>query len=491
MLFFIGVVYILSLTSDKVEHNPKTKKINIGYMHELSFDSIPNHIEYDAINLSIFDNLIYKNYSNDLAPALITTFKWNPEDSSYLLELKQNVHFHNGREVTAKDLEFSLLRNYYLYSGSRFKNFYRNIKGIKKIKNSTFHLTGNVSGIEVIEKYKLKITLNTKDESFIYFLANNQFLMLPQEELKSDYNTWRNKPVGCGHYKYLNKEKDTYTLKSTTPKDKSPKVIKLISNDISNNVDLVLHNHLKKQTLKRSYSKDFKTATSIAFNYKNPISHNPKLREAINYAISRDYIVEGRHDKQALNEVLPSKQVGRLNILREHNIIKAKTIVKGLESELKSSNFLVDASELNSNDSNDLEILNLTLLQIRNAGINISLLDPNKNSDKNKVLLRFIKYNSDSFNTPDLLSELKRKRENYFPLKDNEINKFLESDYLSQSQESKIKNTKKIAMHIHTNNYFVPLYESKATILTNYTKVKDLGNQNIDDSLIIKNILMK
>ena len=133
----------------------------------------------------ILGQLIYTSNSYDLEPGLLESFSWDFENSAYILKLKPNLHFHNGRKVTSKDLEFSLLRGFYSSRPSFFLAFLNNIKGIDAIKGKKKFASGQVSGIKVIDERSISVKLNEPNPSFLHSLARAYFSVVPIEAFSS------------------------------------------------------------------------------------------------------------------------------------------------------------------------------------------------------------------------------------------------------------------------------------------------------------------
>jgi peptide/nickel transport system substrate-binding protein len=115
----------------------------------------------------------------------------------YTFKIKQGIKFHNGREVKAADFKYSLERvldpdwaswaNYYLLS----------ILGAQEVLDGK---TKEVTGIEVLDDYTLRITLTAPDMTFLNVLALPNNWVVPKEEVEKWGTDFEKHPVGTGPF---------------------------------------------------------------------------------------------------------------------------------------------------------------------------------------------------------------------------------------------------------------------------------------------------
>jgi peptide/nickel transport system substrate-binding protein len=182
----------------------------------LAFQEDPN--SFDAIlgyNLPAWQGLmnLYRGlmiYEGDQAvPEMADGM---PEISAdglvYTFKIKQGLKFSNGREVEAADFKYSLERvldpawaswaNYYLLS----------IQGAQEVMDGQ---TKEVTGIEAVDKYTLRITLTAPDMTFLNILALPNNWVVPKEEVEKWGAEFEKHPVGSG----------PFMLKEFTPGEKA------------------------------------------------------------------------------------------------------------------------------------------------------------------------------------------------------------------------------------------------------------------------------
>ncbi|MGY0393867.1 ABC transporter substrate-binding protein [Fusobacterium sp. SYSU M8A802] len=96
------------------------------------------------VNL-VYNRLFIKDNNGEIKPSLVKEFKWLDEKNLYI-ELKSDIYFHNGDELEAKDIKFSL---------EQLKN------------NNLKYLFSEIMEIKILDDKKLVIKLSEEDNTFL------------------------------------------------------------------------------------------------------------------------------------------------------------------------------------------------------------------------------------------------------------------------------------------------------------------------------------
>lgn len=256
----------------------------------------------------------------------------SPDGLVYTFTLKPGIKFHNGREVEAADFKYSLERcldpdwaswaNYYLLS----------IKGAQDIIDGK---TKEASGIEVLDKYTLRFTLNAPDMTFLNVLALPNNWVVPKEEVEKWGKDFEKHPVGTG----------PFMLKELTPGEKAvfvpnpyyfhedqpyvDEVIFYFGIDESTallrmekgEIDILFGDMIPAAEFPRlvsdsNYEEWLFVEPSmytwwLGLNNKKEPLDNLALRQALNMAINRDKVVKLTGGKgEALYAIYPAKSPG-------------------------------------------------------------------------------------------------------------------------------------------------------------------------------------
>lgn len=257
----------------------------------LTTDSISAHL----VPL-IFKGLMKITADGGVVPDLAELYEISTNGLVFKITLKKGVKFHDGKELTSKDVKFT------------FENM-KKIDEEKKI-NIYSQMVVFIKNIEVIDKYNIKITLNQTFVPFLYYLSVG---ILPEhiykgKDDKKDKVYWY--PVGTGPFKIasinnkkiiLNRFDDYFAGKAyldkiicETDSEDTRIWAKLLRGEIdySRHISLSLYNEVRRVGFLKTYNM-FEPAFYMLFlNCKNSLFQDKRVRLALNYAIDREAIIK-------------------------------------------------------------------------------------------------------------------------------------------------------------------------------------------------------
>ncbi|WAP68182.1 ABC transporter substrate-binding protein [Jiella pelagia] len=175
--------------------------IVITYKDDVS--TLDPAIGYDWQNWSmiksLFDALMdYEPGTTELRPALAERYEISDDGTVFTFHLKSGVKFHNGREMTAEDVKYSLDRVTNPKTQSPGAGFFGSIAGYDDVAGGTAE---TLSGVEVVDPQTLKITLSRPDATFLHVMALNFASVVPQEAVEEWGADFGHHPVGTGAFK--------------------------------------------------------------------------------------------------------------------------------------------------------------------------------------------------------------------------------------------------------------------------------------------------
>ncbi len=160
----------------------------------MSLESDPMHLDesltFNSLTIwsagPINDYLVVFDEDMNIQKSLLEDYNMSDE-LSFHFTLRKGVKFHNGREVNAKDVKYSIERQLDPEVASEFAEIFK-----------------CVESVEVIDEYSGIIHLNAP---FAPFLAKLTRIAIIPEEAAA---TMKTAPVGCGPYKFKEWKHDQY-----------------------------------------------------------------------------------------------------------------------------------------------------------------------------------------------------------------------------------------------------------------------------------------
>ncbi len=293
----------------------------------------------DHIAKQIFEGLV-KQSQEDLTirPSLSERLAYNTDGTVWTFHLHKGVMFHDdecfeggkGREMNANDFKFAFdmlctasADNHHF--GNTFKN---TVKGANEYYQSTLDgkpLEGGVSGVKVIDKYTLEISLTHPFAGFINILSTPGCWVYPPEAYEKYGASMRTHAVGTGPFKvksisegesivlvknesywrednFGNKLPYLDGLKFSFVKDKKSEFMKFKNNDLEmifrlpvEMISEILGEFDNAKEVNAPFDIQVEPAMSIfflGFQHTDKTFEDVNVRKAFNYAINRLKIVE-------------------------------------------------------------------------------------------------------------------------------------------------------------------------------------------------------
>ena len=132
----------------------------------------------------MYNGLVDVDLGLNVVPSIAKSWDVSEDGLEYTFYLEEGILFHNGRELTAEDVKFSIERYQDPVLGSPYKN-----------------VVDRIVGLEVIDDYTIKFTLNEPISSFLIGIATGNVPMVAKESYNDD-NTVAD-PIGTGPYKFI------------------------------------------------------------------------------------------------------------------------------------------------------------------------------------------------------------------------------------------------------------------------------------------------
>src|SRR5882724_9916541 len=143
---------------------------------------------------SVFDGLLdYKPGTAEIIPDLAESYEVSPDGLTYTFKLKHGVKFHNGREMKAADVKYSLERTCNPDTQSPGAGYYGSLKGFDDYQAGK---AKELTGVTTPDDYTVKIELSHPDATLLHLMALNFSFVVPKEEVEKYGADFGKHPVG-------------------------------------------------------------------------------------------------------------------------------------------------------------------------------------------------------------------------------------------------------------------------------------------------------
>ncbi len=204
ILISAGLLLLLSVASGLAPAIADQTQNRYGGKYNVALSSEPESLDPAFITgiyavtvaNNLYDGLVEFDKDLNIVPAIAKMWRISRDHRTYSFDLRQGVRFHNGREVNADDFEFSIRRILHPDTHSPVASLFLNIRGARAFHEGN---AATVSGLEVLGRYKLKITLDQPFSPFLSILAMVNARVVPKEAIGPEFSKY---PVGTGPFQF-------------------------------------------------------------------------------------------------------------------------------------------------------------------------------------------------------------------------------------------------------------------------------------------------
>ena len=158
-------------------------EITVGIAQDLD-DSLDPHLAVAAgtkeVMFNVFEGLMKPTSTGDLTPAVAESYTVSEDRLTYTFTLREGVKFHNGDEVTAEDVVYSISRCADTTDGTPLVEAFSVIQSV-----------------EAMDARTVAITIAEPSNEFISYMTT---AILP-----ADYDQQDTAPVGTGPFKFVSR----------------------------------------------------------------------------------------------------------------------------------------------------------------------------------------------------------------------------------------------------------------------------------------------
>lgn len=309
---FILAAFLVGCTKDtSTDSGDKKEKSDKGNTIVVGLEAEPTSLDAHQISdfnssraaMELYDQLVqFQDESTEIEPDLAEKWDVSEDGIEYIFYLKDGVKFHDGTPLNAEAVKFSIERQ-----TNPDHPFYDT--GTYAYADFTF---GPIKSVEALDELTVKITLNEPFAPFLGNMAMHAASIVSPTAVEKYGADFTKNPVGTGPFKFVSWSPGVEIVLEKNEEHfmQVPKIDKLIFKPIteaqtrlaeleSGNIDLSVN--IPPDDLQRLQDNEALTLVEqagmhvwwTAFNTQRAPFDNVKVRQAVNYAINKEAIVDG------------------------------------------------------------------------------------------------------------------------------------------------------------------------------------------------------
>ncbi len=260
--------------------------------------------------VEMFSGLVTLDRTGKIQPDIAKDWTVSQDGKTYSFNLRDDVKFHDGKPVTAKDFKYSIERACDAKTGSVVADTYLgDIVGCRDKLNGKAQ---DVSGVKVNGDRSLQISIDSPKQYFLAKLTYPTAFVVDQQNVESGGKNWFMKANGTGPFKlgqYDIGQQLVLTRNDSYYGDPKPQ-LKTVNFMLAGGSGLVMYengeldvvgvgaNDIERVTDKNDplnaelkQGEDLSTSY-VAFNVQKPPFDDPKVRQAFALALDKQKLVD-------------------------------------------------------------------------------------------------------------------------------------------------------------------------------------------------------
>jgi len=153
-----------------------------------------------SVAQQIFDGLVQFDQTLAIKPGLAEFWRASRDGLAWTFELRKGVKFHHGREVTADDVVYSLMRILDPKTRSGAAELFLGVKGGREFREGRSRA---VSGLAVLDRHTVQVTLSEAYAPFVAVVAVGHAKIVPKDVVEAQGEAFGSHPIGTGPFRFL------------------------------------------------------------------------------------------------------------------------------------------------------------------------------------------------------------------------------------------------------------------------------------------------
>lgn len=299
LFLFLSLVLILALSlsacsSTTTDTFTKENKDELVVAQGADPKSLDPHASNDQpssrVNKQIYSTLVEATEEMELQPGLAEIWE-QVDEKTWIFHLREGVKFHNGEELKASDVEFSL----------------------KRMAESpeVAHIIEAVTSVKALDEYTVEIKTEEPFAPILSHLAHTAASILNEKVVTEAGDDYQNHPIGTGPFKFVSHEAgdqvtlerfDDYygekahvkTLIFRNIPEGTNRTIGLETGevDIAYDIEPMDLERVREHSNLELLEEASLSTAYIGFNTQKEPFNDKKVRQALNHAIDVDEIID-------------------------------------------------------------------------------------------------------------------------------------------------------------------------------------------------------
>jgi ABC-type transport system substrate-binding protein len=250
---------------------------------------------------NLYDGLAQFGPDARVVPALAAGWELSSDSRAWTFVLRKGVHFHNGRELRAEDVKYSLERVLNPRVGSPSSWLFEMVDGARDYVAGR---AAQVRGIRVTGPYTITITLEYPYNPFLSNLAYVGAAIVAREA--AERRDFAENACGTGPFRLATWEKGKRIVLEANPDyHEGRPFLDRAEFDLATRADEYLDlfkagrldtaaagaDFMKDPVTKRTVQQSPSPSVQyIGFNFRKPLMRDRRLRQALNYAVDKEQV---------------------------------------------------------------------------------------------------------------------------------------------------------------------------------------------------------
>ena len=266
-----------------------------------------------SVSQQLFDGLVQYDHALTIGPALAEFWRASRDGLTWTFNLRKGVKFHNGREVSADDVVYSLTRIIDPKTRSGAAELFLNVRGAREFREGRAR---TVPGLVALDRNTVQVTLNEMLAPFVAVLAVGHAKIVPKDVVEAEGEAFGAQPIGTGPFRFLRwqRGKEIVLAANADYFDGPPKLARLMYRVFPGDQRDAMYDEFLKGDLEDapvparadrralaaggSYLYVKRPMISVrfyGFNTRTKPLGDRRVRQAIIHAIDREAIVQSVH----------------------------------------------------------------------------------------------------------------------------------------------------------------------------------------------------